>query len=272
MRYHMLSVAIVALSTSTPGFSQVITDDTALTSEIGSLEARIASLRKLKELREEEARIRSQIEFNDVPASDRTVTSSLVQSVSTEAASAASRASLDKPVPVPSPTAPAPAPTPEPKGGVGDFLAHFSVGAAVLLFDTPLVETAEFTGSDRRVVVTDDRTHSVTPWLQANYVWDAAYDRGYWFSKTTMPGIFAGVGMGPDGSFLDTFGVGAQLSFKRLAPGKSLNLGVGYYFSSKKELADGIVEGQALPTDYDQIKYRRRSAEGLLINLSFGFQ
>ena len=156
--------------------------------------------------------------------------------------------------------------------GLNDFLSNFSIGAAVLIFRDPSVETAEFVGENRIVVVTESKKHSVTPWLQANYVWDAAYDRGLWFAKSTAPGIFAGVGMGPDGSFLDTFGVGGQIAFRRIAKNKSLNLGVGYYFTTKRELADGIIDGEKLPADFDQIKIVKKSATGLMLNLSFGFQ
>jgi hypothetical protein len=258
IRYLWSGAAVVALSLPGVSAAQAAPSGTALATE-----ARIAALRKLAELRAEESNLRAQLGSLAAP-----VVAPVPPAVPAVAPAAA-------PAPAPAPAvldAKAPKAVDQAKGGVTDFLAHFSVGAAVLLFDSPMVETAEFTGVNRRVIITESRDHLVTPWLQANYVWDAAYNRRFWFSESTMPGIFAVVGMGSDGSFLDTFGIGAQLSFRRLAPGKSLNLGVGYYFSSKKELASGIVEGEPLPVEYDQIKYRRKSADGVMINLSFGFQ
>jgi hypothetical protein len=157
------------------------------------------------------------------------------------------------------------------RGSVENFNANFGIGASVFLFDRPHVDTAEIVGADRKVIVTRQRKHQVSPWLQANYVWDAMG------SETISPGIFVGLGMGADNSFLDTFGGGFQLSFKRRqksnsAKRESINVGIGYYVSTIQELANGIEDGKPLPADYDQIKFQNRSINGFMLSLSFGFQ
>ena len=155
-----------------------------------------------------------------------------------------------------------------------NFTANFGGGAAIFFLNRPQIDTAVISGGN--VVVTKQRSHRVGTWLQANYIWDGAKvpvfgSRGY-----TAPGIFVGLGSGANGEFLDTFGGGFMIALKRTRKSdtsnkQSLNLGVGYYFSTIKRLADGIIENKPLPMGFESIQYKESSASGFMANLSFGF-
>jgi hypothetical protein len=156
------------------------------------------------------------------------------------------------------------------KPGGASLTSYLGAGVAVFLLPRHQVDTAVLRGGT--VVITKERNHEVSAWLQANYVFDGLH---WWNTKirSTYPGIFAGLGAGPDSGFGNTFGIGGMLVFKRIVSKTSLNLGVGYYRTQIKTLADGIVAGQPLPAQFgNSIEYKDNSTGGLMLNMSFGFQ
>lgn len=149
-----------------------------------------------------------------------------------------------------------------------DYSQYFSFGLAVLNYSSPYVKQAEVLGGNVRITDTVDQR--ITPWLQAQYIFD-----GWWpGSSHIKPGIFVGVGLGSESNFLETFGIGGMISMKRTSWGDkvntgALNIGLGVYTSKVQKLADGIEEGQPLPTGVESIRFKTESDVGIMLNLSF---
>jgi hypothetical protein len=143
---------------------------------------------------------------------------------------------------------------------------YFSVGLAVIHLRDKQVNTAEVRGGIVRVV--DDTDNLITPWLQVHHIF-----KGF-RSESFKPGIFFGVGIGPSGNSFNTFGSGLVLSFKRTPWSDrentgALNVGVGYFTTQYKTLADDTPEGQPLPPGVESPAYRTRNTSGWMLNLSF---
>jgi hypothetical protein len=159
-----------------------------------------------------------------------------------------------------------------PTGSLPSFYSNFTIGVATLFLPRSNIESAEVVGGN--VIVTREQRHRVTPWLQANYFWDGwAARKGF---THTAPGIFVGVGGGANGDFLNTVAIGGMLGFKRKRLGDptdkaSLNLGVGYYWSTIRRLANGIEEGMPLPDGVESPLLVDRTVNGPMLNVSFGF-
>jgi hypothetical protein len=92
------------------------------------------------------------------------------------------------------------------------------------------------------------------------------------------PGLFFGVKLaGESGVGLEGVGLGVQFAFIQngvtLRSGEtgskpSWNVGVGWVNHRTKQLASGIVEGQPLPEDFQDIRYREGSDDGWVIMIS----
>lgn len=165
-------------------------------------------------------------------------------------------------------------------GGLG-----LGPGVAVFLLDEPHIEATMLT-NDRIVVVTKEVRHRVSLWAQAHYT----LTNWCWWNKkiarkdlnlekgkcptvpSIVPGIFFGLGQGANGDFGSTFGGGLMLVLVKPRPGTSLNLGVGYYRTLTRRLADGIEAGKPLPEGFNDVQFKERSVGGLMLNFSVGFQ
>ncbi|MCG7900716.1 MAG: hypothetical protein JAY85_19930 [Candidatus Thiodiazotropha weberae] len=145
---------------------------------------------------------------------------------------------------------------------------YFSFGLSVLHFKDPHIESAEVRNGVVRV--TDKIDNRVTPWLQAQYIFDGTISN--W--NYVKPGIFLGVGFGPEGNSLDTFGVGGMLSMKRTKwsdkeDTRSLNIGLGLYTTKVKRLPKDAQEGMALPEGVESVPFIKENETGLMLNISF---
>lgn len=165
------------------------------------------------------------------------------------------------PAPAPAPASPAPAPP-----GPGDLLSYFSAGLAVMRLSTPEVETAEVRSG--KIRITEQTETRISPWLQAHYIFDAVP------TDYLKPGVFVGVGLGSNGSSFDTFGAGVMLSMKRApwsnkADKNALNIGIGWYTTKYRVLANDTPDGGTLPTGVESVQYLRQNQSGVMLNISF---
>lgn len=164
------------------------------------------------------------------------------------------------------------------KGPLGDITSHLGAGIAVFLLHKPHIETATLT-NNKTVVVTSQTNTRVSPWLEAHYTFDK-YCLASWVRSGVVcskegyvyPGFFVGLGQGANGDFGSTFGAGVQLVFRRTAMHESLNLGLGYFRTKYRSLADGIEANKPLPDSFATIEYKDHNTGGVMFNLSFGFQ
>jgi hypothetical protein len=155
---------------------------------------------------------------------------------------------------------------------------YFSFGIAVMFFDDPHIEDAEVRGGVVRI--TDQADKRVTPWLQTQYILDGWWDdpQGeHWYEPHTShvkPGVFLGVGLGQNGSSLDTFGVGFMFAMKRTpwsdkTDKNSLNIGLGWYTTKVNHLPNDAQEGDTLPAGVESVPTLTESESGWMINMSF---
>lgn len=131
---------------------------------------------------------------------------------------------------------------------------------------TSEVETAEVRGGTVRI--TEETETRIAPWLQAQYIFDAVS------SRYLKPGVFVGVGLGSNGSSFDTFGAGVMVSMKRTpwsdkVDKNALNIGIGWYTTKYRTLAEDTPAGQPLPAGVESVQYNRRNQSGVMLNISF---
>lgn len=72
--------------------------------------------------------------------------------------------------------------------------------------------------------------------------------------------------------FVQSFGLGLMLGFRKAESDKSLNLGVAYAWDfNVKTLGDGIEAGAPLPAGETEIRYRTTHQSGVLLMFSLGW-
>jgi hypothetical protein len=151
---------------------------------------------------------------------------------------------------------------------VDKLRGEFGIGLAVIRLRKPQIDTAEVRGGVVRIV--DETKTRITPWLQAQYVYDK------WGGPYLSPGMFVGLGLGSSGTTFDTFGIGVLLAQKRTrntdkTDTRALNVGLGVYTTKYKTLSDEAEEGQPLPAGVESVNYRTKSQSGLVLTVSFSF-
>ncbi|MEA3522764.1 MAG: hypothetical protein U9R50_07295 [Campylobacterota bacterium] len=115
--------------------------------------------------------------------------------------------------------------------------------------------------------------------METHYIWDGtATDWGFTHSA---PGFYVGARLaGADSDVFDAFSLGLLWSFKRTKLGtplkkgeiaESINIGFGPVWYKTKVLASGIVEGEALPTNYNEVKLDSRDEVSWMFMVSVGF-
>jgi len=168
--------------------------------------------------------------------------------------------------------------------GEAGFFANFGLGAAVFMLNRAHIDEAVVQGGVVRV--TKQRDDKVSLWLQANALFENLNILDF-LSDRIIPGVFVGLGGGPNAEFLDTFGGGALIAIPTCSKSstpkeggekegaeqcrKSLNIGAGYFTSTVRRLGDGIKEGEPLPEGVEGIYFKDRSASGWMFTVSFGF-
>jgi hypothetical protein len=165
------------------------------------------------------------------------------------------------------------------EGKLGGF--KFGVAIGFEAYRDPYVNEAETVGPDRIVRISDSQKMKPSLWLETHYLWDGwAYNHGFTHSA---PGFYIGVrAIGPNAETFETFdafSLGAMWAFKRKRIGadpagqiaESINVGFGPVWHRTRVLASGIVEGQPLPTQFQDIKYDKKDETSWMLMISVGF-
>ncbi len=163
-------------------------------------------------------------------------------------------------------------------------LDGFKFGVAIGFegYKNGYINDAETVGTDRIVHVTDSLKMKPSVWLETHYIWDGVFMKGGQHRFThSAPGFYFGVRViGQNSESFDALSLGLLWSFKRTAIGKakipgsiadSINIGIGPVWHRTKRLATGIVEGQPLPPQYQDIKYNKRDEVSWMLMISVGF-
>ncbi|UTA49449.1 hypothetical protein L1F30_07910 [Simiduia sp. 21SJ11W-1] len=155
-----------------------------------------------------------------------------------------------------------------------------ALGVAVEGYSKDYVKSAGIYGTDKIVVVDESFSTDTTIWAVGNWTVDTCFsDWRKWVvpcSTWVKPGIFFGLKLGgQDGAALEGMALGLQWSFlqnvssnKNDGKKPSWNLGVGLVQHETQSLANGIVDGAALPGHFQQIQYKKGSDTGFVIMLS----
>ncbi len=153
----------------------------------------------------------------------------------------------------------------------------FGIGIGFELYNNPYIKTASMNGAEKIVSVNEEYKSIPALWSAVNWTVTAQCKHVHiparWVcTEWVKPGWFVGAKLiGQNGAGLDGAAVGIQWAFLRPADGggagkrKSLNLGVGIGVTKFRELASGIKEGQALPSYYDDVRYRDTTKPMFLI-------
>lgn len=144
---------------------------------------------------------------------------------------------------------------------------NFAIGIGLEKYSDPYIVEASINGSHRIVTIDKETKHSPSLWLVTNWTADK------YGSTWIKPGIYLGVKvLGNESTALDGLSLGVNAAFLRKGidgnKRKSFNIGLGYVTHRTRQLADGITEGQALPADFDDIKYKEKTEGSWMIMFS----
>lgn len=169
----------------------------------------------------------------------------------------------------------------EKSNGLDSLVEGFKFGVAIGFehYGSPYITEVETIGEDRTVIITDSQESKPSIWLETHYLWDGkAKELGLTHSA---PGFYVGARLlGADSDVFDAFSLGLLWSFKRTKLGaippkgqiaESINIGLGPVWHKTRTLADGIIEGQPLPADYNDIKFKAGDELSWMLMISAGF-
>lgn len=169
----------------------------------------------------------------------------------------------------------------ENKSTLNSLTDQFKFGIAIGFenYGSNYVTDAETLGDDRIVRINNSQEYKPSVWLETHYIWDGwASRKGFTHSA---PGFYVGARLlGPESDVFEAFSLGLMWSFKRTAIGhvppagqiaESINIGFGPVWHKTKALATGIVEGEALPDHFNDIKYDNRDEVSWMLMISAGF-
>lgn len=145
---------------------------------------------------------------------------------------------------------------------LSDWNLAFGIGAEN--YNETYVDTASIQGENR--IVTVDKTYEILPsaWLTLNA---PLYSGATW-------GPYIGVKLiDSNAEAFSAISIGLQKSFvigDKVENLRKLSLGAGWVTHGTKTLASGIKEGESLPDQYDEIKYRESTESSWMIMLTVG--
>ena len=155
----------------------------------------------------------------------------------------------------------------------------FGVAIGFEHYKSEYISEVETVGDDRVVRLVDAQNQKPSIWLETHYLWDGwASSNGFTHSA---PGFYVGARLlGPNSDIFEAFSLGLMWSFKRTRLGdvpppgqiaESINIGIGPVWHKTKVLADGIVEGESLPENYNDVKLNSRDEVSWMLMISAGF-
>ena len=164
---------------------------------------------------------------------------------------------------------------------IGSLMDSFKFGVAIgyEYYKDSYINEAQIVGAERIVRISDRQDYKPSIWLETHYIWDAIGEE--WGFTHSAPGFYVGARLlGPDSDVFQAFSLGLMWSFKRTAIGspklegsiaESINIGIGPVWHRTKVLADGIKEGEPLPTRYNDIQLDEEDEISWMLMVSVGF-
>jgi len=167
--------------------------------------------------------------------------------------------------------------SPPKKVGIDEWGLGFGLG--VEQYKNTYIDEASLRGDTR--IVTTEKTYDTRPsaWLTLNWNvwgWEDSKEMMIRGVKTKIEdrdiryGFFAGVKLidGNSESF-SAFALGPQISF--LIDEREISVGLGWVTHQTREFANGIVSGQSLPTQYDDIVFEEGTENSYMLMISVTF-
>jgi hypothetical protein len=149
--------------------------------------------------------------------------------------------------------------------GIDEWGLGFGLG--IEQYKDTYIDQASLRGDTR--IVTTEKTFDTRPsaWLNLNWniwSWDDSKPRD------TRYGFFAGVKLidGNSESF-SAFALGPQISF--LIDDREISVGLGWITHQTRTYANGIVSGQPLPSQYDDIVFEEGTENSYMLMVSVTF-
>lgn len=159
--------------------------------------------------------------------------------------------------------------------GIGTWGLGFALG--IEQYREPYIETASIQGDgENERIVTTERSIETRPsaWMTIN--WNLKP-----FGKTTMKmrgsddaskkwGFFAGVKLlGESTEVFSAFALGPQITFLT-TNNREISVGIGWVTHPTRTFAGNIVEGESLPTQFDDIVFEESTENSFIVMMSVG--
>ena len=155
--------------------------------------------------------------------------------------------------------------------GIDDWGLGFGFG--VEQYRDPYILEASLRGDTR--IVTTEKTFETRPsaWLTINWnIWGIGAGRKTTSGQTVKDarwGFFAGVKVIDSNSdAFSAFSLGPQVTF--VLDTKTISVGAGWVTHQTRQYANGIVAGQALPVQYDDIVFEEGTENSFMLMMSIG--
>lgn len=147
-------------------------------------------------------------------------------------------------------------------------------GLGVEQYDEPYIDQASLRGDNR--IVTTEKTFKTLPsaWLTMNWnrwgIGEEKTNNKGQDVRDTRWGFFAGVKLIDSNSeSFSAFALGPQVTF--VLEKKVISVGLGWVTHKTRSYAEGIVAGQALPAQYDDIVYEEGTENSFMLMTSVSF-
>lgn len=155
----------------------------------------------------------------------------------------------------------------------------FGVGLGLETYRGSHVNEAKLFGPTRTVRIIDEQDSNTAVWLETHYTWDGIAAK-YLGRTHSAPGFYVGVRLlGENDKVFDAFSAGFLWAFKRTrlddhqsnAAFESINVGFGPVWHRTRRLANGIKDGEPLPSEFSDIEYKKGDEITFMFMVSTGF-
>ena len=146
-------------------------------------------------------------------------------------------------------------------------------GLGIEQYRNTYIDDASLRGDNR--IVTTEKTFETRPsaWLTMNWnIWGIGGPslRNGVDVQDTKWGFFAGVKLlDANSEAFSAFSLGPQVSF--VLENRVVSVGLGWVTHQSKQYAHGIVAGEPLPTQYDDIVFEEGTENSFMLMVSVGF-
>ena len=145
-------------------------------------------------------------------------------------------------------------------------------GLGIEQYRETFIEEASINGEERIVVTEDTFDTRPSAWLTLNWNVGSVKQKVLFLgdTKSVKWGFFAGVKLvGESSNSFSSFALGPQLTFET-NKNRAISIGAGWVTHGTKEYARGIVEGESLPAQFDDIVFEEGTENSYMVMMSVG--